>query len=133
MHKRFKSIPQTDTGDRVKDVNILLPQIIPGFFVRLYSYFENYPEPSFEGYEFYVKDVESGLEFSAGLTGFGPGYFCKDPSKNALEIIEIFHEQLFDPQLVLKECEYVFETDFGKTTIGFKDGKLIEIYEDTEE
>jgi len=112
----------------VKALSIQTPKIRAEFFVRLYSLFGTNPEVSYEGYEFFIKDKITGLEFSAGLTGFGPGYFCADKSTGALEIIDLFHEELFNiPDL--KECNLEIEHDFGKTRLGYVHGSMIEIDE----
>ena len=61
----------------MKSIDILLPLIRSKFYVRLFSVLGYEPTITEEGYEFYIIDVKSGTEFSAGLTAFGPGYFVK--------------------------------------------------------
>ncbi len=95
MEIRFEKSNNHRSGDRIKDLSILIPKIRAEFFVRLYSYFGTYPPLGYEGLEFFIKDKLSHLEFSAGLTGFGTGYFSEDTSDQAKEIIDLFHEDLF--------------------------------------
>jgi len=130
MPNRFEKSHNRKSGNRVKDVSILIPKIRSEFFVRLYTYFGTDPDVGYEGYEFFIKDNLTGLEFSAGLTGFGPGYFSADNSVQAKGIIDLFHEDLFKNITELKDCKLVIQHDFGKTTLGYENGSLIEIDEE---
>lgn len=115
------------TRSRVIDLDIMKPKIRAEFYVRLYSLLKTKPEESFEGYEFFIKDAETGLEFSAGLTGFGVGYFAENNSTKTIEIINKFNDLLFNQFLDLKDCKMELENDFGKSIFGFENGKIIEI------
>ena len=130
MENRFEIGHTRKAGDRIKDISILLPKIRSEFFVRLYTLLNANPETSHEGYEFFIKDKVTGLEFSAGLTGFGPGYFCVDSSEKAREIVNLFHEILFNNLLELKDCRLEIEHDFGKTILGYENGSFLEIDEE---
>jgi hypothetical protein len=130
MENRFEKSNNHKSGGRVKDISIIIPQIRSEFFVRLYTYFEADPDVSYEGYEYFIKDRLTGLEFSAGLTGFGPGYFSTDDSAQAKEIIDLFHENLFKNITDLKDCKLEIQNDFGKTILGYENGSLIEIDEE---
>jgi hypothetical protein len=130
MEKRFIKSLTARSADRVKDLNILIPKIRSEFFVRLYTYFGTYPDVSSEGYEFFIMDKLTGLEFSAGLTGFGPGYFSADNSAQAKEVIDLFHEDLFKKVGELKDCKLEIQNDFGKTILGYDKGTFIEIDEE---
>ncbi len=113
--------------ERVKDVSIIIPKIRSEFYVRLYSLLEFEPEISDEGYEFFIKDTQTGKEFSAGLTGFGPGYFASDKSAETIDLASKFHDILFNELSELKECRIEIEHDFGKSVFGYADKELIEI------
>jgi hypothetical protein len=115
------------TRSRVIDLNIMTPKIRAEFYVRLYSLLNTKPEKSFEGYEFFIKDTETGLEFSAGLNGFGVGYFAENNSTKTIENINKFNDLLFNQFTQLKECKIELENDFGKSILGFENGKIIEI------
>ena len=115
------------TRSRVFDLDIMKPKIRAEFYVRLFSLLKTEPEKSYEGYEFFIKDLETGLEFSAGLTGFGVGYFSEDNSQKTIENINKFNEFLFNQLSELKDCKIELENDFGKSIFGFENGKLIEI------
>lgn len=132
MESRFVKNNNHRSGARVKDISILIPKIRSEFYVRLYTLLGTNPEVSDEGYEFFIKDRLTGLEFSAGLTGFGPGYFSNDNSPGAKEIIDLFHEDLFKNLTELKECKLEFQHDFGNTFLGYEKGSLIEIDEEEE-
>jgi hypothetical protein len=130
MENRFEKNNNPKSGDRIKDISITIPKIRSEFYVRLYTYFETNPDEIYEGYEFFIKDKITGLEFSAGLTGFGPGYFSTDSSDQATEVVNLFHEVLFKNITEFKECKLEFQNDFGKTILGYKNGNLIEIDEE---
>ena len=115
------------TRSRVIDLDIMKPKIRAEFYVRLFSLLQTKPENSFEGYEFFIKDTETGLEFSAGLTGFGVGYFAENNSKETIENINKFNDYLFNQLIELKDCKIELENDFGKSIFGFENGKIIEI------
>jgi hypothetical protein len=115
------------TRSRVIDLNIMTPKIRAEFYVRLYSLLNTKPEKSFEGYEFFIKDTETGLEFSAGLTGFGVGYFAENNSTKTIENINKFNDLLFNQFTQLKDCKIELENDYGKSIFGFENGKIIEI------
>ena len=115
------------TRSRVIDLDIMNPKIRAEFYVRLYSLLNINPEKSYEGYEFFIKDTETGLEFSAGLTGFGVGYFAENNSAKIIEIINKFNDFLFNQFTELKECKIELENDYGKSIFGFESGKIIEI------
>mgnify|MGYP003610354716 CR=1 FL=1 len=112
---------------RVIDLDISKPKIRAEFYVRLYSLLKTKPEKSYEGYEFFIKDKQTGLEFSAGLTGFGVGYFAKDNSRKTIETINRFNDFLFDEFSDFKDCKIEVENDFGKSIFGYEKGKIIEI------
>ena len=111
---------------RVVDLNMLQPKISAEFFVRLFSLLNTKPEENSEGYEFFIKDIETGLEFSAALTGFGAGYFAEKKSKQVVENIKKFNDLLFNYK-ELKECKIEIGHDFGKSILGYENGKIIEI------
>ena len=127
MESRFVKNNNRRTGDRIKDLSIIIPKIRSEFFVRLYTFVDTNPEVCYEGYEFFIKDKLTELEFSAGLTGFGIGYFCTEQSTVAKEIIELFHNELFKNTYEYKECKLEIQHDFGKTILGYENGNLIEI------
>ena len=129
MEDRFEISKNKKSGYRIKDISIIIPKIRSEFFVRLYTLLNSNPESSNEGYEFFIKDKVTGLEFSAGLTGFGPGYFCADSSEKARETIEIFHETLFKLSK-LKDCKLEIQHDFGKTILGYENDSFVEIDEE---
>jgi hypothetical protein len=128
MNERFQhnNRPSFQSFTRIKDVSIIIPQIRAEFYVRLYSLLEIEPEVTDEGYDIFIEDVLTGKSFSAGLSGFGPGYFAVDESAAIKQLIEDFHDTLFNTKMEMKDCQMEFEHDFGKTILGFKNGKLIE-------
>ena len=132
MKNRFIYNPTKVTGNRVKSKDILKPKIRAEFYVRLFSLLNFEPEISFEGYEFYIKDTITGLEFSAGLTGFGPGYFSKETSSGIESLIDEFDSLLFDVDLTLMDCQIEYEHDFGKSILSCVKGQIREadIHED---
>ena len=130
MLNRFEKNDNHKPGNRIKDISITIPKIRSEFFVRLYTYLETDPEVGYEGFEFFIKDTLTGLEFSAGLTGFGPGYFSTDNSDQAKDVVNLFHEDLFKNTTAFKECKLEIENDFGKTILGYENGNLIEIDEE---
>ena len=91
--------------NRVKDINLGIPQIRADFFVRLFSLLGAEPEISFEGYDFFIEDNQNGKMFSAGLTGFGLGYFAADETEETKQMIDDFHDELFDAELKMKTCQ----------------------------
>lgn len=113
--------------ERVKEVSIIIPKIRSEFYVRLFSLLDCEPEISDEGYEFFIKDIQTGKEFSAGLTGFGPGYFATDKSTDTIDLVSEFHEFLFKELTGLKECKIEITHDFGKSVFGYQNNELIEI------
>jgi hypothetical protein len=126
MKSRYIYNPAKVTGDRVKSKDILIPKIRAEFYVRLFSLLKFEPEITYEGYEFYIKDTVTGMEFSAGLTGFGPGYFCKENSLELETIINEFDGQIFDSNLSLVNCQIEFEHDYGKSIFGCTGGEILE-------
>jgi hypothetical protein len=112
---------------RIRDISIIQPQIRSEFYVRLFSLLKTLPEITDEGYEFFIQDTVSGLKFSAGLTGFGPGYFATKETNEVKQLIERFHSSLFNSSLELNDCKIEFEHDFRKTILGYENGKLIEL------
>jgi hypothetical protein len=88
-----------NSGTRILDKNLLIPKIRAEFYVRLYSYLLFEPEIFYEGYEFHIKDLQSGIAFSAGLTGFGLGYFGAENSENTRGIISELDKLIFDSNL----------------------------------
>jgi hypothetical protein len=127
MSTRFIYNASKNTGDRVLSKDMSQPKIMAEFYVRLFSYLNVEPEIAYEGYEFYIKDSETGKEFSAGLTACGPGYFSNDTSEELKKIVEEFDKAIFNESLVLKNCKIEIEHDFGKSILGFEDGDVIEI------
>jgi archaellum component FlaF (FlaF/FlaG flagellin family) len=115
------------TRIRVIDLNIMTPNIRAEFYVRLYSLLNSNPEISYEGYEFYIKDTETGLEFSAALTGFGVGYFAENKSTKTIDNINKFNNLLFSSAVELKDCKIEVQNDFGKSIFGFENDKIIDI------
>jgi len=124
MKNRFIYNSNKTSGQRVKDKNLQLPKIIAEFYVRLASLLGQEPEVRFEGYESYIKDPVTGIEFSAGLSGFGPGYFCNEDSPEALRIIDEFDKVLFSDGLNLVDCRMEYFHDFGKTILSCKNGVI---------
>jgi hypothetical protein len=113
--------------NRVKEISILIPKIRAEFYVRLFSLLKSDPEVSEEGYEFFIKDNQTGKEFSAGLTGFGVGYFASENTTEILELISTFHNYLFQEFTELKECRIEIENDYGKSIFGYENEKIIEV------
>lgn len=109
-------------SSRLKSKDLFIENIFAQFYVRLYSFLNFYPQITFEGYEFHIKDTKTGLDFSAGLTGSGPGYFGNPFSFGLNDLIEEFDQELFSEELKLLDCEIAFEHDFGKTILGCKNG-----------
>lgn len=126
MKKRFVSTDGSGlrSRTRIKEVNILLPNIRAEFYVRLYSLLEVQPEVIEEGYEFFIRDTETGKEFSAGLTGFGPGYFANENSEEMIALVSKFHESLLRDLPELKPCRLEIENDFGKSILGYENGQI---------
>jgi len=116
------------TRSRVKDLDISIPKMRAEFFVRLYSLLNSQPEKSYEGYEFFIKDRKTGLEFSAGLTAFGVGYFAENNSAKMIQTIDKFNNFLFNNFKDLKDCKIEIENDFGRSIFGFENGKIIESF-----
>nr|MBA3900930.1 hypothetical protein [Bacteroidota bacterium] len=106
--------------ERIKDISIIIPKIRSEFYVRLYSLLDCEPEISDKGYEFFIKDTLTAKEFSAGLTGFGPGYFALDKSNEMIDLVSKFHDSLFNKLTDLKECKIEIENDFGKSVFGYE-------------
>jgi hypothetical protein len=129
MKTRYSIIdnPKFSNSERILDINIMTPKIRAELFIRLYSLFESYPEISDEGYEFYIKDNQTEKEFSAALTGFGPGYFSKDKSEEMKQLVTEFHNKLFNSFSDLKDCKIEITHDFGKTILGYENDSIIEI------
>jgi hypothetical protein len=115
------------TRSRVIDLDIMKPKIRAEFYVRLYSFLKTEPEKSYEGYEFFIRDKETGLEFSAALTGFGVGYFAKDNSTKTIENINKFNDFLFNHFSEFKDCKIQLKNDFGQSIFGYENEKIIEI------
>lgn len=126
---RYKKISIQEIGslNRVVDLDIGIPKIRSNFYARLYSLFGDPSDTSYEGYEYFIKDEESNLKFSAALTGFGLGYFAETNDDPTNKILEEFHNFLFAESLKMKDCSLTFEHDFGKTIVGYENGSLVEI------
>lgn len=115
------------TGDRIQEKNISTPKIRAEFYVRLFSFLKFNPEITNEGFEFYITDTVTGLEFSAGLTGFGAGYFCDDDSDETIAVITDLDKQVFNPKLSLVPCQIEYKHDFGKSILGCDNGEIVEL------
>ena len=126
MKNRFVSTDSSGLSSRtrIKEVNILLPNIRAEFYVRLYTLLEVQPEVIEEGYEIFIRDTVTGKEFSAGLTGFGPGYFANENSGEMIALVTQFHESLLRDLPELKDCQLEIEHDFGKSVLGCKNGQV---------
>ena len=112
---------------RIKDISIIILKIRSEFYARLRSLLDTDPEISSEGFEFFIKDTQTGFEFGAGLTGFGPGYFSVNDSTESKEIVNSFHDRLFKEFSNLKECKLEIINDYGKTILGYNNGDFIEL------
>ena len=112
---------------RVKSKDLQTPKIRSEFFVKLFSLLKFDPEIIYEGFEFYIKDTVSGIEFSAGLNGFGPGYFCSENSTESISIINEFDEEVFSENSILLDCSLEYVHDFGKTILSCSAGEINEL------
>jgi hypothetical protein len=72
------------------------------------------------------------LEFTAGLNGFGPGYFSKENSTEMVKLINEFDELIFSQNLSLLDCQIEYYHDFGKTIVGYAKGEIVELDFDDE-
>ena len=127
MNNRFLNNPNQGNGPRIFDKGIQTPKIRSEFYVRLFSFLQFEPQINFEGYEYFIKDSVSGIEFSAGLNGFGPGYFCKENSEEVLSLITEFDSMVFNEKLNLLDCKMEYFHDFGKTILACSEGQITEI------
>ncbi|WP_196889259.1 hypothetical protein [Aureivirga sp. CE67] len=126
MQQRFIENKRKSTGDRIESKNIAIPKIRAEFFVRLFSFLGFEPDVTEEGYAFYIQDSETGLNFSAELTGFGPGYFSKENPEEVLKNIKEFDQLVFSEDLDLKETSFSYEHDFGTTILAYKNNEILE-------
>jgi len=121
INERFYAVkcPNFKSFTRIKDVSIIIPQIRAEFYVRLFSFLGTEPEVTNEGYEFFIEDKLTGHNFSAGLTGFGPGYFAANETAELKQLVEDFHQNLFNAKLNMRKCKMEYQHDFGKSILGF--------------
>lgn len=127
MQNRYTKSLIFENGQRIKNVDIKLPKIRAEFFVRLYSVLGFKPEVSYGCYEFYIVDNVKGLEFSAGLTDFGPGYFAKENSEEMITAIEMFDQVVFNPNLKFQDCKMSYNHDFGTSNLSCENGVVVEL------
>lgn len=103
--------------------------MIGDFLSRLWQLFGEPLSVSYEGFDYIIKDTDSGMIFTAYSAGSGPAYGGKGDNKEQLiPIIEIFDKML--DAVIPADCEIRFENDFGTMVSGAKDGvpfdKMIE-------
>jgi len=105
----------------IQPVNISKPKALSEFFSQLYALLGEPNNIRYEGYSYCIKDTKTGFIFTAELNQFGQGYSGK---KEALEVIQEF-DQLRQVQEFV-DCSLEYEHDYGTTTLGSKNGVLIE-------
>lgn len=123
-YTRFKLVPASNARERFNEFDFN-GKILCTFFVRLYSILGDTPKSMYEGFHYDILDTEQGYLFSAALTASGPYYYTSDHSKKAKRAVEDFHDMVFSKHLELKDCTYTYEHDFGTSTFGYKDGKML--------
>ncbi|CAG5081521.1 hypothetical protein CRYO30217_01655 [Parvicella tangerina] len=125
---RFEPSVNRLGNEKIFDLEISNSNIISDALTRSFSLFNQLPTVINEGFVQPVIDKVNNIEFSIELNQFGLGYYAENNNENVQESIQKFHNTLFSPNLVLKECALTFESDFGSVTIGY-DGKNL-IYEE---
>lgn len=117
--------------EKIATIDIGIPKVSSEFYVRLYSLLGVEPTVMYEGYEFYIMDEKTQTSFTLALNGFGIAYWSDTASQQVMDVINEFHDYLFNQFNDLKECQNEFQHDYGRTVIGYRDGQIIEeFYED---
>lgn len=101
---------------------------IGNFLSRIWALFGPPNSILYEGFNYTFQDKYSGLIFTAYCGACGLAYGGKLEDEEALKpIIAEFDKYLSHVKPV--DCEISFETDFGVTKVGAKDGIPYDIYE----
>jgi hypothetical protein len=99
----------------------------PGAFLgRLWTLFGSPDEVTDSGYTYGIRDLHTGLRFSAYSGASGPA-FGGDPRRepDAVPVLRSFDKLLADTPL--SECSVVVEFPRGRLTIGVRDGAPLEL------
>lgn len=133
---RFKRAPSQLLGAKLftrRDVNTRLTvdraMDRGAFLAQLWAHFGQ-PQPRPGGFEYYIRDLESGLDFIAYSGPRGPSYAGDVEQRLALlRVIEAFELALDQTQPVDCAIEYVAETEYGggKWVLGSKDGRSFDV------
>jgi hypothetical protein len=98
------------------------------FLARLWAVFGR-PQARRGGFEYYIRDTETGLEFIAYAGRKGPCYGGEIEDRPALRrVIEAFEELLDQTAPVNCAIEYEPDNDFGKGAwvLGCRDGRTFD-------
>ena len=100
---------------------------IGGFLSRLWALFGPPDLIQFGGFDYTLRDKETGLVFTAYSGKIGPAYggFSRDTQK-VVPVIEAFDKILAAIQPI--DCEIQFDTEFGPIRAGARGGVPFDVY-----
>ena len=132
---RFRRAPQL-LGSRLytrRDVNarLTIEQSLDRgeFLARLWALFAR-PQPRQGGFEYYIRDAETNLDFIAYAGRKGPCYGGEIEQRQSLRrVIEAFEQLLEQTAPVDCSLEYEPETELGKGTwiVGYREGRSFDV------
>jgi|SRR6478672_4697016 len=103
--------------------------VIGDFLSRLWKLYGKPNEIEYEGFSYTLRDINSGLVFTAYSAGSGPAYGGKQEDAEKLKpIISRFNQQL--EHIANADCEIKIETDYGILRTGAKNGIPYDDYEE---
>ena len=127
---RFQLIKEVNCQRLILSYDLSQPKIISQVFSHLFSLFQENPEINFEGFMYSIIDTYNNEKFCAGLSSTGIGYYASEQNELIMNSLNDFHNLIFSSDNKLVECSIIYEHDFGKTEIGYRNGQLIEIQMD---
>ncbi len=133
---RFKRAPSQLIGSRLftrRELNSRLnvdEAIDRGAFLgRLWGLFGK-PSPRFGGFEYFLRDTETALDFIAYVGPHGPCYGGDPAQRNALRpVLEAFDAMIARSRAVSCAIEYTPDRELGRGTwvLGYRDGKSFDL------
>ena len=133
---RFRRAPSQLLGSKLfgrRDVNARLTvdraMDRGAFLARLWAHFGP-PSPRQGGFEYYLRDAETNLDFIAYSGAHGPSYGGDlEQRTQLLRVVEAFEELLERTPPLDCAVEYVAEREYGggKWVVGCKDGRSFDV------
>jgi len=133
---RFKRSPSQIVGSRLftrRELNSKLnvdEAIDRGVFLgRLWGLFGK-PSPRFGGFEYFLRDADTGLEFIAYVGPHGPCYGGDPAQRHALRpVLEAFDAMIARSRATPCAIEYTSDREHGGGTwvLGYRDGRSFDL------